>query len=1240
MQTALLSAGIAVILALVTALVGPLFVDWGAYRSEFEARVAALTGLEVRVTGPIDLRLLPTPTLTLRQLELGRPGDSAKTRARALRIEFALGDLLRGEWRAPDMRLRGPELTLNLDQSGHLAWSAPTIGLDPDAVSIDHLEIEGGHATLADAASGSHLQLDDLTFAGQVRSLAGPVKGEGSFTISGQRYPFRLSVAKPAEDGGVKVRLNLEPADLPRTIDVDGSIWVERGIPRFEGALQVARTVSRGAEGSAPSWRLSSHIRADRTAAVLDQLDLQYGPDDRALRFKGDARLSFGAAPELSATLSASQLDLDRLEALPEATERRPLAALKALAEALARTPRLAIPVTLGISADTVTIAGTMLQRVGGDVKSDGEAWDIQNFTFRAPGLTQAGFSGRLTSAPGGVAFEGATRIDSSDPRTFVGWLADRSNGPPASSGPLHFASDIAYGGDKIVFDRLQAELDRMKVEGHVDYAWPRGDQPAKLNVALRAPELDLDRVQALLQASLGDTASAWPREGTLALDLGHATMAGVDATDVAVKLRHEAGILDIDHLAIGDIGGAKLSANGRIDAHGQAPRGALALDLDARSLDGVATLVDKLSPAAADRIRRAAPRAVPAKLHASLALDRSGAAGANAAKLKLQGNAGMFRLDLQGDASGGDLASTDWTKLGGTTLHLNGLLDSNDGSALIDLLGLDRAVAVNQRSGRISIELSGPIDGDLNLKSQILAGGLDVTANGTVHPSGSRGPIAQLMLRASAADVLPLRSAVARRGVQAPWSTLTARLAVADDTVTLSDANGTLAGSAIKGDLGVGLAEPHKVSGNISIAALDLATVLGATLGFPHANAGGDAVWPADPFDPGLLGPVAGQVTIRATQVALTPKLNAHDLHAVVDLDSARLAVADLDGTLAGGRIGGDFAFERGDDGITMHSHLRLADGDAAELLGGGPRPAVSGKLTAELELAGAGRSPIALIGSLQGSGKFSLRNGSLARLDPAAFDVVTRAVDQGLPIDTTRIGDRMDAALAVGGLPVSLAEGTIAAAMGQLRLVDPVVQAKGAAFSLGGSIDLTQQAVDAHLVLSVPKGAESAGENRPDVSVDLKGPIGAPKRSLNVAPLTRWLALRLVEEKARRVDALEQAAREHAVDGSEGAASPAEREPVTPAAPANPVAPPAPPRFVRPNPPAAAAGGQDTGNAGTKSDEPRPRRSASGADVPVPTDIRPPAQRAPRPDNAAKPQPARPTNSFLGPLAPLFGQ
>src|SRR5262245_57793685 len=116
------------ILALVTALVGPFFVDWGSYRGEFEANARRLPGLEFRVSGAIDARLLPTPTIVLQDVEFGRADEGSKVRARLLRIEFSLGALARGEWRIADARLEGPEFAAGLDGAGRLAWPVPKLG--------------------------------------------------------------------------------------------------------------------------------------------------------------------------------------------------------------------------------------------------------------------------------------------------------------------------------------------------------------------------------------------------------------------------------------------------------------------------------------------------------------------------------------------------------------------------------------------------------------------------------------------------------------------------------------------------------------------------------------------------------------------------------------------------------------------------------------------------------------------------------------------------------------------------------------------------------------------------------------------------------------------------------------------------------------------------------------------------------------------------------------------------------
>ena len=71
MQHTLLGLGIALILALVTALAGPLLIDWGSYRASFESEAGRMSGLPVRIGGAIDVRILPTPTIVLRDVEVG-----------------------------------------------------------------------------------------------------------------------------------------------------------------------------------------------------------------------------------------------------------------------------------------------------------------------------------------------------------------------------------------------------------------------------------------------------------------------------------------------------------------------------------------------------------------------------------------------------------------------------------------------------------------------------------------------------------------------------------------------------------------------------------------------------------------------------------------------------------------------------------------------------------------------------------------------------------------------------------------------------------------------------------------------------------------------------------------------------------------------------------------------------------------------------------------------------------------
>src|SRR5258705_12381504 len=89
-QTTLLGLSIAFIIALIAALIGPYFVDWNQFRPQFETEATRVVGAPVRVSGELDARLLPTPSLRLRSVVVGVANELGKRRADKLDIKLRL----------------------------------------------------------------------------------------------------------------------------------------------------------------------------------------------------------------------------------------------------------------------------------------------------------------------------------------------------------------------------------------------------------------------------------------------------------------------------------------------------------------------------------------------------------------------------------------------------------------------------------------------------------------------------------------------------------------------------------------------------------------------------------------------------------------------------------------------------------------------------------------------------------------------------------------------------------------------------------------------------------------------------------------------------------------------------------------------------------------------------------------------------------------------------------------------
>jgi large subunit ribosomal protein L24 len=1124
----LLGIAVAIILALVAALVGPALIDWSRYRAEFETRSAQIIGLEFRINGRIDARLLPTPTVILHDVAFGHSGSMV--RARALRVEYALGSLMRGEWRIDDAWLEGPEFEIGLDTAGRLLWPFPSDGsFAPKELSIRRIGVTDGRLTLANAANGSRLSLDQLEFTGTFRSMFGPVQGEGAFVAAGHRYPFRINLGRVTDSA--QLSLNIGQVDGPLRADVNLSIWLEGRMPRIEGSIALARSVGNVPADSfvnAP-WQLTSRVKGDNSAAVFEQIELQHGRDDRAIKLRGGAKLSFGNQPQLDGVLSAPQLDLDRVMGLPQEIRTKPLAAIAQLAGLFSGVPPPPIPVTLGLSVEGVTLAGGTIQRVRGELRTEGEAWHIDSFDLRAPGLTQVRLSGRFDPKSGGAAFKGPTRIESVDPRALIGWLTNQVDLQAIVPASFRVSGDLSLGSETIAIDRLNAEIDRVAVLGSFAYSWNRSDRPARLDATLTAPEINFDRVHAVAKAITGDVGFDWPQVGSLSLKIGRTSVGGIEVKQSDVRMQIDSNGLYIDQLAIADFGGIALAAKGRIDTRAQSPHGAITFDLDARSLEGVTALAEKFAPQMADGLRHLAVHATPVALRGSLTLEPSPTPGSasthTTAHFKIDGRAGTVLVALQGNSGVvNDALKVDGlATLGAAEVNISGRLDADDGRTLINLIGLERLIVADRQSGRLSITAKGPLDGKFAIDGQLAVGALHISATGTVSASQKASPSAELELKIVNAKLRSPRPSAPGRPVGVLPASVSFGIGLTDGKVRLSDAKGTVADAAIGGWLTIDTRQqPIRFDGNLELGSVDLAAVIGAGIGIPETEPrkAPERMWQSQPFEQSVHA-ASGQVTVTATRVVLTPKLNARDFRGKLHVGETQLALQVIDAGVAGGRIAGELILLREGPGVVARSRIRLTDADAADLLPGDGK--VSGRLALEIAAEGTGMSPIALIGALEGRGRITLTNGRLARLNPAAFDVVIKAADRGMPIDAAKVRDMMDSALASGDLAIRRAEAGISIEGGQARMLsNPVLETPDVDLAVNGLVNLADGNIDARLTLSAMR-AGTPMKASPEIVVALRGPIDAPARTIDVGAFANWLALRAIEQQSRNLERLQ---------------------------------------------------------------------------------------------------------------------
>ena len=1107
MQTTLLGLAIAFILALVAALVGPYFIDWNQFRPQFEAEATRIVGAPVRVGGKLDARLLPAPSLQLSSVVVGGANDLGKVRADKLDVEFSLSSLMRGEWRATELTINGLSLDLGLDPKGRVDWPASTGTFNLGSLAIDRLNLTGRIA-LHDAASRSTLELNDIAFSGDVRSLAaGALRGDGNFMLQGARYPFRVSSGQGPDGNGTRLHLNIDPGQRAFAADLDGILNFDARAPRFDGAVTLATPAGQKGRADEPPWRITAKVKTDYAAARLEQIELTLGGDERALKLAGTGDIRFGASPLLRAVLSARQLDADRFISKDSSTE--PVRAWPALRALILAIPPAPIPAQVELSTEQVMLGGRPLQDIAAELHGNANTWSVHRLEFRAPGTTRVSLSEASAKSGAPDQFKAALTIDSTDPDALMTWMQGRGDAAYRSQKPLRLRSDVTIAPDGFTFDALKADIDGGAVEGRVAVSHRQANSGSRIDAQLKAERLDIDAATAFVR-SLAGPQGDWPDEGALSLDIGTAISAGQELRPLLAKLGYGPKSFSLDQLKIGRPDSVMLEGAGNFDRANAT--GKLKIDSSAASLGQLTSLIAPFAPTLVARLNAMGPAPGPARLKIALDLDKiAGQADRANARAVIDVDAPLLKgiTTITAKLPLAAIHGIDLAALGRSELGIESNLSSTQGRALLALLGVNSVIAAGEGPAQFEGSAAGAWGAPLRLKARISGAGLDAEADGSAEP-WAQDAKASLNLRVRSANLGPLLD-LKPTDTLAQNIGLTSRVSLAGNKLTFDDLDSSIAGSRLRGRMAVAFGDEKSIEGEIGLDQLALAPAFELAIG----AAGHDA---AEPLGAGLVKGWRGKIAFQALRGLLPGGSELQPVSGVVKSDGQSLTFDAIKGRIGGGEASATIDSRQSADGIAMNASVQFSRVDGTALRYRNlAMPA--GYASLQMTLASQGRSASALSGALTGSGTVTLEAAKIAGLDPRAFDAAVRASDSGQVKGDARLKQIVEPALAAGTLSVASAQVPFNIRDGRIRVGATTLDANGVRAIVSGGYDIPADQADIRAALALTLTA-----GRPEIQLFAVGTPDALSRSVDVAGLSSWLSVRAIDHETKRLDAIER--------------------------------------------------------------------------------------------------------------------
>lgn len=1112
-----------------TAFAAPHFIDWNDYRSVFEAQASKLAGRPVRVSGEVDLTILPVPEVRFEEVSIADASGSFEApsaTARAFRMALSVPPLLRGKVEARKIELDQLSLRLGLDESGQVDWprigeAAGALPFLPADVSLKSVTLNEASLAVARPGEPARWRIEGVTGELTAETLRGPFKFAGRAAIGDQFRDIQISVGRMSADDLMPVKVvSRGEAVIYRA---EGNLREFAEGPVFAGDVEASAPLAPDASPQTPpKWQATARGRVTLDGAGFDDLKLTITRKQRPQTLTGTAKLTWGRALRLDAQLESRWLDLDLL-AGAQVRQSMPAEVLLRLPVLLGDVPVPAQRAQIALRVAQISLGGDLIRDFHAVARRGEAGWGVEKLEAGLPGSSELAFEGSFAREGGAAILAGAVAVSGGNLGRLLQWAAPGMfEASDAAAKSFSLSGEVESGPQTFAIADIAARLGDSRLGGAMRFGF--GERPTA-TIELDARTLDLRPYTSGGTAKLVGKLTAdrpnarsladWTHgDWRIALRANRLLLPELTANDFDTALRIDGDAITVEKLSLRGPDGLRLSGSGRYPRDGaqEAPalRIALAANSAGRLLEAVRAIPggrEWLDPHAS-RLRAATPLSLTASLGPSKVED--------GLWLRVDGTAGQTGL----------LASARFYGAGRYHVSMSAenpaarALTRQLAPRLTEWIGGETAAAPARFSADFTGARGEPWRGEARLETD----GVRLAFDGTAQ--GQRLNGALKIDAPDAAQALALAGLTAEAGPSGGGAmVLSASLSSEDDVYSARDLRISLDGQSATGSARLDVSGPvPEAEVNLNASRFNLANA--AALLLERRDEAPDQAWPDTPFASDSISRFSGSLSLAADELVIAEHLSMQEATLMARLEGGELRVPALSGMFYGGEAVASVELRPARGRTVFNGDLAVSRLDLTQLPRGDGPPLASGRANITLRVESEGLSPRGLITVMSGRGQLELSKGEIRGLDPEQVARAARGYLAAEEQPEDSIAARLAQPLRESRLEHDGLEAELRLTDGALRIAEmPVYRgADGQQVRARARIDLSEMTLQSQWDL----GAALGGDALPEVRVSFAGPLsafGTLEPRIDADDLQQFLTVSRVE---RNVELLEQLRRE----------------------------------------------------------------------------------------------------------------